>query len=131
VIVLKVVAVGTSTLSKLFMIDVTSNIILIMGIYLKSHKKLPSNFKIFWAMGHRVSARKNLMGGLKKTQTFTSFVKSYTPISSRVCYFMYLQNYLIIVILNFLGSLLCDLVCANGMSFWEFTNLNIILVVTI
>jgi hypothetical protein len=33
-----VVAVGTSTLSKLFMIDVASNIILIMGIYLKSHQ---------------------------------------------------------------------------------------------
>jgi hypothetical protein len=38
VILLKVVAVGTSTLSKLFTIDGTSNIILIMGIYLKSHQ---------------------------------------------------------------------------------------------
>jgi hypothetical protein len=38
VILLKVVAVGTSTLSKLFTIDVTSNIILIMVIYLKSHQ---------------------------------------------------------------------------------------------
>jgi hypothetical protein len=38
VILLKVVAAGTSTLSKLFMIDVTSNIILIMGTYLKSHQ---------------------------------------------------------------------------------------------
>jgi hypothetical protein len=38
VILLKGVAVGTSTLSKLFMIDVTSNTILIMGIYLKSYQ---------------------------------------------------------------------------------------------
>jgi hypothetical protein len=39
VILLKVVAVGTSTLSKLFMIDVASNIILLMGISdLKSHQ---------------------------------------------------------------------------------------------
>jgi hypothetical protein len=65
VILLKVVAAGTSTLSKLFMIDVTSNIILIMGIwYLKSHqsclqiltfsgrgvKYLPTSFKRRWLL---------------------------------------------------------------------------------
>jgi hypothetical protein len=50
-ILLEVVAGGTSASSTLFMIDVTSNIILINGNRLKISPKRPSNFLIFWARG--------------------------------------------------------------------------------